>query len=274
MRFDVFTLFPGFFASPLEASILGRARAAGLLEVFLHDIRDGARDKHRNCDDYPFGGGAGMVMKAEPLAQVLSAVLKWEFGPDEAPANPPCPIVLMSPQGRTLDAALAREWAQFPRIALVCAHYEGLDERAVQTLVTHEVSIGDYVLTGGEAPALVVMEAVSRFVPGVLGNAESAGGDSFEGGLLEGPHYTRPAVWRGMDVPPVLIGGDHGKVARWRRAQALLRTRERRPDLWEKLELSAPDRKALLEFELEFESAGGQSAGSTVELKELEEELG
>lgn len=244
MRFDVLTLFPEFFASPLDSSILKRARASGALEVQVHDIRDGALDRHRSADDYPFGGGAGMVMKAEPLVQVLGAVLKWEFGPDELPRNPPCPILLMSPQGQPLSASLARELAQFERLALVCAHYEGLDERAV-ALVTHEVSIGDYVLTGGEAAALVVMDAVSRFVPGVLGNEASAGGDSFEDGLLEAPHYTRPAVWRGAEVPPILLSGDHAKVARWRRQQALVRTRARRPDLLGALELSQADRKLL-----------------------------
>ncbi len=244
MRFDVFTLFPEFFASPLDASILKRARAAGALEVEVHDIRAGALDKHRSVDDYPFGGGAGMVMKAEPLVQVLGAVLKWEFGPDEMPQNPPCPIVLMSPQGQTLSAELARELAQFSRIALVCAHYEGLDERAAE-LMTHEVSIGDYVLTGGEAAALVVMDAVSRFVPGVLGNEASAGGDSFEDGLLEAPQYTRPAAWRGLEVPAVLISGDHARVARWKRQQALVRTRARRPDLLSQVELSASDLRLL-----------------------------
>lgn len=252
MRFDVLTLFPEFFASPLDSSILKRARESGSLEVHVHDIRAGALDKHRSADDYPFGGGAGMVMKAEPLVQVLGAVLKWEFGPDELPQNPPCPILLMSPQGQPLSASLARELAQFERLALVCAHYEGLDERAVE-LVTHEISIGDYVLTGGEAAALVVMDAVSRFVPGVLGNEASAGGDSFEDGLLEAPHYTRPSVWRGVEVPPVLISGDHAKVARWRRQQALVRTRARRPDLLSKLELSQADRKLLDEAG----SAGG-----------------
>jgi tRNA (guanine37-N1)-methyltransferase len=250
MRFDVLTLFPEFFASPLDASILKRARASGALDVAVHDIREGALGKHRNADDYPFGGGAGMVMKAEPLVQVLGAVLKWEFGPEEMPQNPPCPIILMTPQGRVLDAALARELAQHERIALVCAHYEGLDERAV-ALCTHEVSIGDYVLTGGEAAALVVMEAVSRFVPGVLGNEASASGDSFEDGLLEAPHYTRPAVWRGETAPAVLLSGDHAKVARWKRQQALVRTRERRPDLLAKLDLNASDRKLLSEADAE-----------------------
>ena len=252
MRFDVLTLFPEFFASPLDSSILKRAQSSGALEVHVHDLRAGALDKHRSADDYPFGGGAGMVMKAEPLVQVLGAVLKWEFGPDDLPQNPPCPILLMSPQGQTLSASLGRELAQFERLALVCAHYEGLDERAVE-LVTHEISIGDYVLTGGEVAALVVMDAVSRFVPGVLGNEASAGGDSFEDGLLEAPHYTRPAIWRGIEVPPVLISGDHAKVARWRRQQALLRTRARRPDLLSKLELSQADRKLLDEAG----SAGG-----------------
>jgi tRNA (guanine37-N1)-methyltransferase len=253
MRFDVFTLFPGFFSSPLQESILRRARESGLLEIGVHDLREGAMDKHRTGDDYPFGGGAGMVMKAEPVAQVVSHVLKWEFAPDGMPLSaPPCPVVLMSPQGQPLSAALARELAGHGRLAILCAHYEGLDERAVQTLVTHEVSIGDYVLTGGEPAALVVMDAVSRFVPGVLGNAQSAQGDSFEDGLLEGPHYTRPATWRGLDVPPILLSGDHARIARWRREQSLRRTLERRPELLAELlesaQLSKADRLFLKEI--------------------------
>ena len=231
MRCDLFTLFPEFFDSPLQSSILGRAQAAGTLQIEAHNIRDWATDKHRRCDDYPYGGGAGMVMKAEPVARALSAVLKWEFGPDDLVPEPPCPILLMSPQGRPFNAKLARHFAGFERLAIVCAHYEGLDERAVQTLITEEISIGDYVLTGGEAAALVVIDAVARFVPEVLGNELSAGSDSFENGILEAPHYTRPAVWRGQEVPEVLLSGDHGKIAAWRVQQSLERTQKRRPDL-------------------------------------------
>ena len=231
MRCDLFTLFPEFFASPLQSSILGRAQAAGMLQIATHNIRDWATDKHRRCDDYPYGGGAGMVMKAEPVAQALSAVLKWEFGPDDSIPEPPCPILLMSPQGRPFNAKLARHFAGFEHLAIVCAHYEGLDERAVQTLITDEISIGDYVLTGGEAAALVVIDAIARFVPEVLGNELSAGSDSFENGMLEAPHYTRPANWRGQEVPDVLLSGNHAEIAAWRARQSLQRTTQRRPDL-------------------------------------------
>jgi len=188
-------------------------------------------------------------------------VLKWEFGPHELPRNPPCPIVLMSPQGQPLSARLARELAQSSRIALVCAHYEGLDERAAE-LMTHEVSIGDYVLTGGETAALVVMDAVARFVPGVLGNEASAGGDSFEDGLLEAPHFTRPSTWRGLEVPSVLVSGDHARVARWKRQQSLVRTRARRPDLLSRVELSAADLKLLAEADAASADAASANAAS------------
>ncbi len=231
MRCDLFTLFPEFFDSPLQSSILGRAQAAGALQIEAHNIRDWAADKHRRCDDYPYGGGAGMVMKAEPVAQALSSVLKWEFGPGDSVPKPPCPILLMSPQGRPFSAKLARHFAGFEHLAIVCAHYEGLDERAVQTLITEEISIGDYVLTGGEAAALVVIDAIARFVPEVLGNELSAGSDSFENGMLEAPHYTRPAVWRGQEVPEILLSGNHGKIAAWRAQESLRRTTQRRPDL-------------------------------------------
>ncbi len=255
MRFEIFTLFPEFFVSPLDSSILKRARTAGAIELDVHDIRDAASDKHRVCDDAPFGGGAGMVMKAEPVAQSIERVLKFEVGSQEAP----CPIILMSPQGRTLNDAIVRELAALPRLALLCAHYEGLDERAIEAIVTDEISVGDYVLTGGEAAALILMDAVSRFVPGVLGNEASAPDDSFAHGLLEAPHYTRPAEWRGREVPEVLLSGDHARIARWRQKEGLRRTIHRRLDLIHGRELSSEERLLVAEILAEDEARKRES---------------
>ncbi len=232
MRFDIFTLFPDFFQSPLNCSILGRAQTNRVLEVSVHDIRDWATDKHRICDDVPYGGGAGMVMKAEPIARAIEDVLKWDA---VSAGVPPCPIILMSPQGRPFSQKIARELSTHSQIAFLCGHYEGIDERAVETFVTDEISVGDYVLTGGETAALVVMDAVGRLVPGVLGNAESAQNDSFENGLLEAPHYTRPQIWRGKTVPEVLLSGHHAEIEKWRRREGLRRTLQRRPDLVEQV---------------------------------------
>ncbi|MDQ3812577.1 MAG: tRNA (guanosine(37)-N1)-methyltransferase TrmD [Armatimonadota bacterium] len=249
MRFDIFTLFPEFFAGPFSSSILKRAQESGVLQIAVHNIRDWATDRHRVCDDYPYGGGAGMVMKAEPVAAALEGVLNFS---EEAA---PCPVILMSPQGRTFTQALARELSQQPRLALLCGHYEGIDERAVELLVTDEISIGDYVLTGGELAAAVIVDAVARLVPGVLGNEESALHDSFTNDLLEAPHYTRPAEWRGLRVPDVLLSGHHGEVERWRRKEALRRTLQRRPDLIVKAvqngHWSEQDRKLLDELKQE-----------------------
>ena len=237
MKFDVFTLFPEFFAGPLTSSILRRGQASGALQIGVHDIRNWAEGKHRVCDDYPFGGGAGMVMKAEPVAKAIESVLNFNAGPGEngKVVKPPCPVILMTPQGRPFSQAIARELSEQSHLALLCGHYEGIDERAVDLLVTDEISIGDYVLTGGEAAALVVIEAVARLVPGVLGNEASPLEESFSDGLLEAPCYTRPAVWRGQSVPEVLLSGHHGETARWKRREALKRTLERRPDLAETL---------------------------------------
>lgn len=255
MRFDVFTLFPGFFASPLDSSILKRARASGALAVDVHDIRAWTTDRHHVCDDAPYGGGAGMVLKAEPVALALEDVLKFNVGHQA----PPCPVILMSPQGRTLTQDIAVRLSQEPRVALLCGHYEGIDERVVAAAVTDEISMGDYVLTGGEIAALTVIDTVARHVPGVLGNSESAAGDSFAAGLLEAPHYTRPALWRGRDVPEVLLGGHHGAVAKWRRRESLRRTWERRPDLIEAARLqdgwSTADDKLLDEIMREGDAA-------------------
>jgi tRNA (guanine37-N1)-methyltransferase len=221
MRFDILTLFPAMFTGPLTESILKRAQQAGLLDVRLHDIRAWASDKHRTADDAPYGGGAGMVMKAEPLAACIRAVLAEE---------PPAPVILMSPDGELLTQAIAQELARAPRLLLVCGHYEGLDERLRATLITRELSVGDYVLTGGELAAMVVVDAVARLVPGVI-DAASTAEESHSDGLLEYPHYTRPAIWEGLPVPPVLVSGHHGEVAKWRRHERLRRTLARRPDL-------------------------------------------
>lgn len=239
MRIDVLTLFPEMFASPLEHSILGRARAAGRLTVRAVDIRDYATDRHRTTDDTPFGGGAGMVMKPEPIFRALEAVVA------EAPDAGPNRVILMSPSGRTLDQRLVEELAQEDHLVLLCGRYEGIDERVHEHLVTDEVSIGDYVLTGGELPAMVLIDAVARLIPGVLGHADSAEFESFEDHLLEHPHYTRPADFRGWRVPDVLLSGDHENVRRWRRLQSLLRTMERRPDLFRQHMLTEEDLELL-----------------------------
>jgi tRNA (guanine37-N1)-methyltransferase len=223
VRIDVLTIFPGIFESPLRHSLLGKAIEDGILDVRVHDIRDFATDRHRQVDDESYGGGPGMVMKPDP---VFAAVASLGEGPKR--------ILLLSPAGRRLDQALVRELAGAPWIVLICGRYEGVDERVVEGLPAEEVSIGDYVLSGGEVPALVVLEAVTRLVPGVIGREESHGRDSFgEEGLLDHPHYTRPAEFRGMRVPEVLLSGNHAEIERWRRAAALEKTRRMRPDLLE-----------------------------------------
>lgn len=236
MRFDVFSLFPEIVSCPLEVSILGRAQERGLLSVEVHDIRLYATDKHQITDDAPYGGGGGMVMKPEPIFAAVEAVLGGESG---------VPIILLSPQGRVFSQTLAWELADRDRVALICGRYEGVDERVRQHLATDEISIGDYVLTGGELAALVVVDAVSRLIPGVLGDPTAAHEDSHAQGLLEGPHYTRPATFRDWTVPDVLRSGDHGAVRRWRREQALKRTLERRPDLLAAADLGDLDRELL-----------------------------
>lgn len=236
MRFDILTLFPGMFAGPLSESILKRAQQAGLIAVHLHNIRDWARDRHRTADDAPYGGGAGMVLKAEPLAACIRAVLATPAteptppGAAGAPVAPQPPVILLAPDGERFSQSLAQELAALERLVLVCGHYEGIDERVREALITRELSIGDYVLTGGELAALVVVDAVARLVPGVI-DAESVAEESHSDGLLEYPHYTRPAIWEGRPVPPVLLSGHHGEVAKWRRYERLRRTLARRPDL-------------------------------------------
>jgi tRNA (guanine37-N1)-methyltransferase len=222
VRIDVLTIFPGMFESPLRESLLGRAIERGLIDVRLHDIRDATTDKHRQVDDESYGGGPGMVMKPEPI-----------FAAVEALGEGPKRVMLLSPAGRRLDQAFVRALADEPRLVLVCGRYEGVDERVAQGLPAEEVSIGDYVLSGGEVPALVLIEAVTRLVPGVIGKDESHEHDSFEDGILDHPHYTRPPEFRGLAVPEVLLSGNHAEIERWRREAALEKTRRVRPDLLE-----------------------------------------
>ncbi|HEX8992868.1 MAG TPA: tRNA (guanosine(37)-N1)-methyltransferase TrmD [Anaerolineales bacterium] len=237
MRFDIFTLLPEVFPPYLESSILLRARQRDIIDVRVHNIRDYAHDKHHTTDDIPYGGGGGMVMKPEPVVEAVETVLELRAG-----ALPDFPVILLTPQGRVLDQRLATELARQPRLALICGRYEGVDERIRRQLVSAELSVGDYVLTGGELPALIVVDAVARLLPGVLGDPDGALDDSHASGLLEYPHYTRPPEFRGAKVPEVLLSGDHARIQRWRREQSLLRTLQRRPDLLEKADLTAADR--------------------------------
>lgn len=237
MRIDVFTIFPGYFDSVLSTSILGRASDAELLDLRRHDLRDWTTDRHRTVDDKPFGGGAGMVLAPEPIFDAVAA------------ARPQRPLLLLSPGGRVFDQSVAQELAAGDGFSLLCGRYEGVDERVVDGCCDGELSIGDYVLGGGEVAAAVVIEAVTRLVPGVVGNEESVGDESFRNeGLLEYPQYTRPADFRGHVVPEVLRSGDHGRIARWRRAAALRRTLQRRPDLLHPDALDDADRALLDEF--------------------------
>ena len=245
------TIFPRMVLSPLSDGIVQRAREAGLVDLHVHDLRDYTDDRHRTVDDAPFGGGPGLVMKAEPFARALEAI--GAGGGDTAA------VVLLSPRGRRFDQETARRYARLSRLVLLCGRYEGIDERVAGTLVSEEVSLGDFVLTGGETAALAVVEATVRLLPGALGDEGSAGSDSFEGGLLDWPHYTRPAEWRGQPVPAVLLSGDHGRIRRWRRKQALQATRERRPELLAGAELRPEDRELLREIEDE-ERAGAAAA--------------
>ncbi len=234
MRFDIFTLFPQMFEGVFDESILKRAREAGLLEIITHNIRDYALDKHHVTDDYAYGGGGGMVMKPEPIFAAVENV----YGADAA-ARPH--LIFLTPQGRLFNSNLARKLARLPRIGLVCGHYEGVDER-VRQLAADEISIGDYVLTGGEIPAMVIVDAVARYIPGVVGDPTAPHQDSHAAGLLEHPQYTRPLEFRGLRVPEILLSGNHGEIARWRRKESLRRTLERRPDLLAHAELTDEDR--------------------------------
>lgn len=235
MEIHIFTALPQILEAPLSESLLGRARERGLVDVRVHDIRDHTTDRHRSVDDSPFGGGAGMVLSPEPVFGAVEAV------------QPPRPLFLLDPGGRRFDQGLAHELAEGPGFSLLCGRYEGVDERVRRHLVDGELSIGDFVLAGGEAAAFVIVEAVTRLVPGVMGNEASAGEESFVDGLLEHPQYTRPADFRGWVVPEVLRSGDHGRVARWRRAVSLARTLSRRPDLIEARGGLSEEEKALVE---------------------------
>src|ERR671923_521218 len=237
MQFEVFTLLPEVFPPYLESSILQRARQRGLIDVRVHDIRAYTHDKHHTTDDTPYGGGGGMVIKPEPVFDAVESVL----GPRATTQPLVVPVILLTPQGRVFDQRVAEELARYERIALLCGRYEGVDERIREHLITDEISVGDYVLTGGELPALVLIDAISRLMPGVLGDPTGAEDDSHSMGLLEYPHYTRPPEFRGWKVPEVLLSGDHGKIEKWRREQALLKTLRRRPDILEKAELSEED---------------------------------
>lgn len=239
MRLDILTLFPEMFVGPLDQSIIKRARESGVLTIAVHNIRDWAEGRHRVCDDYPFGGGPGMVMKPEPLVAAIDAVA--EMDPRQGP------VVLLTPQGRVLTQALVRDFAAEERLTLVCGHYEGVDERVIEAAITHEVSIGDYILSGGEPAAWVLLDAVARLVPGVVGSGESLVEESHGAGLLEYPQYTRPADFRGRRVPDILLSGHHAEIARWRRQQRLLRTARRRPDLLPFAEITDAERAWLNE---------------------------
>lgn len=232
MRIDVFTLFPQVFQPYLETSILHRAIVRELVQINLHNIRDWTTDRHHVTDDEPYGGGGGMVMKPEPIFAAIEGVLGEESD---------CPVILLTPQGRLLNQSVAYELSEQPKLAFLSGRYEGIDERVRQHLVADEISIGDYVLTGGELPALVLIDTIVRLLPGALGDPEGALDDSHASGVLEYPHYTRPAEFRGWGVPEVLLSGDHARVARWRHEQSLLRTVRRRPDLLENVQLNEED---------------------------------
>lgn len=220
MKIDVLTLFPNMFSGPLDESIIKRARANGLLELRIHNLRDYTHDRHRTVDDKPFGGGPGMLLKPNPVFEAVESLVGEETR-----------VVLLVPTGRTMDQAMVKDLALSPHLLLVCGSYEGFDERIREYLADDELSVGDYVLTNGALPAMVVIDAITRLLPGALGDAESAREDSFSHGLLEYPQYTRPANFRGLKVPEVLLSGNHAEIAKWRLEQARLRTRERRPDL-------------------------------------------
>jgi tRNA (guanine37-N1)-methyltransferase len=238
MRFDIITIFPEIFIEVFDFGIIRRAVEASLIEIGIHDLRDFTDDRHRQVDDRPFGGGAGMVMKPEPLFRAVERV-KLD-APDAS-------VVLLSPQGRLFSQELALEYSQRSQVVLICGRYEGVDERVVQALVSDEVSIGDYVLSGGEIPAMVVVDAVTRLIPGALGCEQSAERESFVGGLLDHPHYTRPAEFRGLKTPEVLLNGNHAEIERWRRLKAIEKTLLRRPDLILNRELSDEERREIEE---------------------------
>ncbi len=240
MQIDILTLFPEMFQSPLSAGIFRRAIDRKLAEVTVHNIRDHTHDKHHTADDYPYGGGAGMVLKPEPIFEAVEAI-KSDISKKQDIKE--VPVILLTPQGRLFSQQIASELSKYSHLIIICGHYEGVDERVCQHLATHEISIGDYVLSGGELAAMVISDAVIRLVPGVLGSEVSATDDSHATGLLEYPQYTRPPVYRGWAVPEVLLSGNHAQIAKWHHEQKIIRTLERRPELLEKAELSPEDRR-------------------------------
>lgn len=240
MRIDIFCLFPEMFISPFNQSIVKRAKERGLVNIVIHNIRDYTHDKHHTVDDYPYGGGPGMVLKPESVFEAVETV-KQQLDVTQIPS------ILLTPQGRLLTQQVAQELALLPHIMLICGHYEGLDERVREHLVTDEISIGDYVLSGGELAAAVIIDTIVRLIPGVLGSQSSPGSDSHSDGLLEYPQYTRPEVFRDWAVPPILLSGNHGEIAQWRRREAILRTAKRRPDLLGRATLSEKERKWISE---------------------------
>ena len=252
MRIDILTLFPDMVQAVLANAIFQRASEKGLVDTRVHNIRDYTHDKHHVVDDYPFGGGAGMLLKPEPLFEAVESVLA-----DCTPAEGTPAVVLMTPQGKPLKQASAGELSAYSRLLVICGHYEGVDERVREHLVTHEISIGDYVLSGGELPALVLCDTIVRLIPGVLGSEESALTDSHSNGLLEYPQYTRPPEFRGWKVPEILLSGHHARIEKWRREQSLRRTLARRPDLLADASLTPADRKLLAK--MEEEGAGPDS---------------
>ncbi len=239
MKFDIFTLLPDVFEPYLSASILARAREKQIIEVSVHDIRSFTTDRHHVTDDTPYGGGGGMVMKPEPVFTAVESVLG---------SPPSCPVIFLTPQGRVFNQKVAIELSRLPHLALLCGRYEGIDERIREHLVTDQISLGDYVLTGGELPALVMLDAISRLLPGVLGDPEGAWDDSHASGLLEYPHYTRPPEFRGWTVPGVLLSGNHAQIEKWRRQQSIIRTYQQRPDMLDGVELNKEDKKFLEEI--------------------------
>lgn len=249
MDFHIFTLFPQMFEGPLSESIIKRARERGLIGVHLHNIRDFARDKHRIVDDSPYGGGPGMVMKPEPIfgavEDLLTRLNKTDKPGESTSESEPPPIILMSPRGRVFNHRVALELSRHPCLIIICGHYEGVDERVKKHLVTDEISLGDYVLTGGELAAMVMVDAVARLLPGVLGSEESIHGESHSDGLLQFPQYTRPPDFRGWEVPEVLLSGHHGEIRRWRRRQSLLLTKKARPDLLDPADLSDDEKRSI-----------------------------
>jgi tRNA (guanine37-N1)-methyltransferase len=240
VRFDVITIFPRLFDGPLGEGIVGRAIERGLVDVRIHDLRDYATDRHRTVDDVPFGGGPGMVFKPEPMFRAIDAIA--------SDGVPPSAVVLTTPQGRPFSQAEAARLAGLERVVVICGRYEGVDERVREALVTEEISIGDYVVSGGELPALVIVDAVVRLLPGAVGDEQSVEADSFSRGLLDYPHYTRPAEFEGLKVPEVLLSGHHEMIRRWRSREALRRTVERRPDLLSSAELDNEEREILREL--------------------------